>query len=101
MNLAKAGKVLNSKPYPCLNYSYWFVAMLPISIFLFGKVSLWGLVVNLGAIGLFSAVIVPLNLLAGVLFAIVPPVADLLWSVVGGVCGCFMNCFMGAAGRFW
>ncbi len=84
--------------------SYLFVAMLPISIFLFGKVSLWGLVVNLGAIGLFSAVIVPLNLLAGVLFAIVPPVADLLWSVVGGVLWVFHELLYGlqdAFGNSW
>ncbi len=65
--------------------TYLFVAMLPISILLFGKVSLWGLVVNLGAIGLFSAVVVPINLLAGVVFFVAPFVADVLWSVIGGI----------------
>lgn len=61
--------------------AWLFISMLPISLLLFGKVSLWGLVVNLFAIGLFGMVIVPINLLAGVLFAILPWAADLLWAV--------------------
>lgn len=60
---------------------FWlFVMMLPISVMLFTKVSLWGLAVNLIAIGLFGLIIVPLNLLAGSLFVILPEVADILWS---------------------
>lgn len=61
--------------------SYLFIAMLPISLVLFGKVSLWGLVVNLFAVGLFGMVIVPINLLAGVLFMVLPSVADVLWHI--------------------
>lgn len=61
--------------------SYLFVAMLPISLLLFGKVSLWGLVVNLFAVGLFGALIVPINLLAGVFFIIMPSVASVLWGI--------------------
>lgn len=59
------------------------VALLPLSLWLFGKVSLWGFVINLFAIGLFGWVIVPLNLLAGVLYAAWPSssvLPDKIWS---------------------
>lgn len=59
-----------------------FIALLPISLLLFGKVSLWGLVINLFAIGLFGWVIVPLNLLAGLCYLFMPTVADSLWLLV-------------------
>ncbi|OOR93076.1 hypothetical protein B0181_00930 [Moraxella caviae] len=58
-----------------------FVAMLPISLLLFGKVSLWGVIINLFAVGLFSAVIVPINLLGGVLFGVSGAAADVLWDL--------------------
>lgn len=61
--------------------TYVFVAMLPISLLLFGKVSLLGLVVNLFAVGLFGFVIVPINLLAGVVYFVVPSLANGLWSL--------------------
>lgn len=61
---------------------FWlFFAMLPLSILLFGKISVWGLVVNLFAIGLFGFLVVPINLLAGSLFAISSRLADGLWSI--------------------
>lgn len=66
-----------------------FLALLPITLLLFGKVSLWGLLVNLFAIGLFGWVIVPLNLLAGVVYMISPAAADTIWQgltkIVGGL----------------
>ncbi len=62
-----------------------FIALLPITLLLFGKTSLWGLVINLFAIGLFGWVIVPLNLLAGLFYLIVPSIADSLWSVVSAI----------------
>ncbi|WP_227677669.1 ComEC/Rec2 family competence protein [Psychrobacter frigidicola] len=62
-----------------------FIALLPVSLLLFGKVSLWGLVINLFAIGLFGWVIVPLNLLAGLCYLILPPVADSIWAVVSTI----------------
>ncbi|WP_323843131.1 ComEC/Rec2 family competence protein [Moraxella sp. Pampa] len=58
-----------------------FIAMLPLSLLFFGKVSLWGVLVNLFAVGLFGGVIVPINLLAGVAFVISPSVADVLWGL--------------------
>ena len=61
--------------------SWLFIAMLPISLLLFGKVSLWGLLVNVFAVGLFGMVIVPINLLAGVIFVFMPVIADGLWAI--------------------
>ena len=60
------------------------IALLPISLWLFGKVSLWGFVVNLFAIGLFGSIIVPINLLASVLFVMFPTnaLSALLWSLL-------------------
>ena len=67
---------------------FWlFIAMLPISLWLFGKVSLWGLVINLFAVGLFGVVIVPINLLAGVLFPVLPWLSDILWGASSGILG--------------
>lgn len=61
---------------------FWlFVALLPLSLLLFGKVSLWGLVVNLFAIGFFGWFVVPLNLMAGVLYLFIPSLADGLWTL--------------------
>ncbi|WP_227679811.1 ComEC/Rec2 family competence protein [Psychrobacter frigidicola] len=62
-----------------------FIALLPITLLLFGKVSLWGLVINLFAIGLFGWVIVPLNLLAGLCYLIFPIAADSIWTLVSAV----------------
>ncbi|WP_084785903.1 ComEC/Rec2 family competence protein [Psychrobacter urativorans] len=62
-----------------------FIALLPITLLLFGKVSLWGLVINLFAIGLFGWVIVPLNLLAGLCYLISPVVADGIWTLVTAI----------------
>ncbi|WP_352338648.1 ComEC/Rec2 family competence protein [Psychrobacter sp. 16-MNA-CIBAN-0192] len=62
-----------------------FIALLPITLLLFGKASLWGLVVNLFAIGLFGWIIVPLNLLAGLCYLIAPVVADAIWSMVSAI----------------
>lgn len=62
---------------------FWlFVALLPITLLLFGKASLWGLFINLFAIGLFGWIIVPLNLLAGLCYLVLPAVADSIWSLV-------------------
>ncbi len=67
--------------------TYLFVAMLPLTLLLFGKVSLWGLVVNLFAVPLFGWLIVPINLLAGVLHGFVPSVAVVLWQLVISILG--------------
>lgn len=59
-----------------------FFALLPVTLLLFGKASLWGLFINVFAIGLFGWIIVPLNLLAGLCYLIAPSVADVVWVLV-------------------
>ena len=59
-----------------------FLALLPVTLLLFGKASLWGLLINLFAIGLFGWVIVPLNLLAGIFYLIAPSIAAIIWALV-------------------
>ncbi|SJN20580.1 ComEC/Rec2 family competence protein [Psychrobacter sp. JB385] len=62
---------------------FWlFITLLPITLLLFGKASLWGLIINLFAIGLFGWVIVPLNLLAGLCYLLSPTIADSIWTLV-------------------
>ena len=62
-----------------------FIALLPITLLLFGKASLWGLVINLFAIGLFGWIIVPLNLLAGLCYLVLPSIATMIWALVSGL----------------
>lgn len=64
----------------CLLQIWLFFAMLPLSILLFGKVSIWGLLINLFAISFFGLIIVPLNLLAGVLYFPFSALSEILWS---------------------
>ncbi|MGP5493451.1 ComEC/Rec2 family competence protein [Psychrobacter celer] len=65
---------------------FWlFIALLPITLLLFGKASLWGLIINIFAIGLFGWVIVPLNLLAGLIYLLSPTLADDLWTFVTAI----------------
>ena len=69
--------------WPILRLQCWlFIALLPLTLLLFGKVSLWGLLVNVVMIGVFGWVLVPLNLLAGVLYPILPSLADSLWALL-------------------
>ncbi len=69
---------------PFIQLQLWiFLALLPLSLLLFGKVSLWGVLVNLFAIGLYGWLIVPLNLLAGLFYVVVPSVADFFWRLLG------------------
>lgn len=65
-----------------------FVLMLPVVIWFFGKVSLIGVLVNLIAVPLLGLIIVPLNMLAGVVSGlplIGEPLSDGLWSLLTGV----------------
>lgn len=79
-NVATNGMIWHAKKM--IKLQFWlFVAMLPITILLFGKVSIWGVLVNLVAIGLFGMVIVPINLLAGALYFILPSISAILWAV--------------------
>lgn len=71
--------------------SWLFIALLPITLLLFGKASLWGLVINLFAIGLFGWIIVPLNLLAGLCYLLSPTLADSVWIVVSAIVNSLHN----------
>ena len=65
-----------------------FVALLPVTLALFGSVSLAGLLVNVAAIPLFTWVLVPAALLATALLLCLPqPVADPLLQWVLAVAG--------------
>lgn len=67
---------------------FWlFLTLLPVTLLLFGKASLWGLFINLFAIGLFGWVIVPLSLLAGLCYLLVPSIADILWVIISTIVG--------------
>lgn len=57
-----------------------FLTMLPLSLYLFGAVSWWGVLVNLFAVPWFGLVIVPLDLLAGLVYFITPSVSVLIWQ---------------------
>lgn len=63
----------------CLQ-GYMFLAMLPIGLLLFGRVSWLGALFNLGAVGLFGLVVVPINLLGGVVYVLSPALAMGLWQ---------------------
>ncbi|MBS9780478.1 MAG: ComEC/Rec2 family competence protein, partial [Moraxellaceae bacterium] len=66
---------------PFLKLQIWiFLALLPLSLLLFGKVSLWGILVNMVAIGIYGWIIVPLNLLAGLFYLLIPSIAHFLWQ---------------------
>lgn len=65
---------------------FWlFITLLPITLLLFDKASLWGLLINLFAIGLFGWVIVPFNLLAGLFYLLSPAIADQIWVLVSTI----------------
>lgn len=58
-----------------------FFAMLPLTFWLFGKVSLLAIIANLFWVGFF-AVLVPINLLAGVLYPILPSISTPTWHLL-------------------
>lgn len=60
----------------------FFLAILPISVVFFGKVSWLTPLVNLVAIPFLGFVVVPLNIIALVLHGISPSLADMLWYVL-------------------
>ncbi len=64
---------------------WMFVTLLPLSLLLFGKVSWWGILVNVFAIGLYGWVIVPINLLAGLAFLLSPTIAEKIWQLLNHI----------------
>ncbi|WP_410471650.1 ComEC/Rec2 family competence protein [Faucicola mancuniensis] len=68
-----------------------FVLMFPIVIWFFGKISLVSVVVNLFAVPFLGLVVVPLDMLAGIL-SLLPVVSGLggvIWGVLGGCLAVF------------
>lgn len=61
-----------------------FVLMMPIVVWFFGKVSLIGILLNVIAVPLLGLIIVPLDMLAGILslFPFGTTLADWLWSLL-------------------
>lgn len=79
-------KSLVARGWQLIKLQLWlFIALLPLTLLLFGKASLWGLIINLVAIGLYGMIIVPLNLLAGVCYLLSPAVATMLWQLVTAI----------------
>lgn len=64
---------------------YIFVAMLPLSLLFFGKISPLGALVNLFAVNLFGLLIVPLVLLGGVSYPLIAPLARALWQAAANI----------------
>ncbi|WP_201497554.1 ComEC/Rec2 family competence protein [Psychrobacter arenosus] len=84
--LLRLRKSLVARGWQLIKLQLWlFIALLPLTLLLFGKVSLWGLIINLVAIGLYGMIIVPLNLLAGVCYLLSPAVATMLWQLVTAI----------------
>lgn len=84
--LLRVSRRLLASSWQLIKLQLWlFIALLPLTLLLFGKVSLWGLVINLFAIGLYGMVIVPLNLLAGVCYLLSPTVAAAVWQIVTAI----------------
>lgn len=84
--ITQTSQDIKGKVVALIKLQAWlFVAMLPISILIFGKVSVMGFISNLFAVGLFGWVVVPINMLAGLLYVVMPSVADWLWAMVSWV----------------
>lgn len=84
--LLRGMQVFKAQSWQLIKLQLWlFIALLPVTLLLFGKVSLWGLIINLFAIGLYGLVIVPLNLLSGLCYLIAPALADQIWSLTVGI----------------
>lgn len=71
-----------------------FVCMMPIVVWFFGKISLIGLFVNLIAVPFLGLVIVPLDMLAGVLslLPIVGGLGAVLWTILAKFLTIFHHC---------
>ena len=81
--ILRVKQTLITRSWQLIRLQLWlFMALLPLTLLLFGKVSLWGLLINLFAIGLYGMVIVPLNLLAGVCYLLSPSMAAIVWQGV-------------------
>lgn len=86
-------KIISHQIKALLKLQIWlFVWMLPIVVWFFGKVSVIGILVNLLAVPFLGLVIVPLDMLAGVV-SWLPVVGDWLSQIIWSILTTLLNVF--------
>lgn len=86
-------KIISHQFKALLKLQIWlFVWMLPIVVWFFGKVSVIGILVNLLAVPFLGLVVVPLDMLAGVV-SWVPVVGDWLSQIIWSMLTTLLNVF--------
>lgn len=86
-------KIISHQFKALLKLQIWlFVWMLPIVVWFFGKVSVIGILVNLLAVPFLGLVIVPLDMLAGVV-SFLPVVGDWLSQIIWSILTTMLNVF--------
>lgn len=86
-------KIISHQFKTLLKLQIWlFVWMLPIVVWFFGKVSVIGILVNLLAVPFLGLVIVPLDMLAGVV-SWLPVVGDWLSQIIWSILTTLLNVF--------
>lgn len=86
-------KIINHQFKALLKLQIWlFIWMLPIVVWFFGKVSVIGILVNLLAVPFLGLVIVPLDMLAGVV-SWLPVIGDWLSQIIWSMLTTLLNVF--------
>nr|WP_309592592.1 ComEC/Rec2 family competence protein [Moraxella osloensis] len=86
-------KIISHQFKALLKLQIWlFIWMLPIVVWFFGKVSVIGILVNLLALPFLGLVVVPLNMLAGVV-SWLPVVGDWLSQIIWSMLTTMLNVF--------
>ena len=86
-------KIISHQFKALLKLQIWlFVWMLPIVVWFFGKVSVIGILVNLLAVPFLGLVVVPLDMLAGVV-SLLPVVGDWLSQIIWSMLTTLLNVF--------
>lgn len=86
-------KIISHQFKALLKLQIWlFVWMLPIVVWFFGKVSVIGILVNLLAVPFLGLVVVPLDMLAGVVSGL-PVVGDWLSQIIWSMLTTLLNVF--------
>ena len=86
-------KIISHQFKALLKLQIWlFVWMLPIVVWFFGKVSVIGILVNLLAVPFLGLVVVPLDMLAGVV-SWLPVVGDWLSQIIWSILTTLLNVF--------
>lgn len=86
-------KIISHQFKALLKLQIWlFIWMLPIVVWFFGKVSVIGILVNLLAVPFLGLVVVPLDMLAGVV-SLLPVVGDWLSQIIWSILTTLLNLF--------